>query len=62
MLVRCFGLTFSVRHMLDHVAVFDEFNHPTNKPLCTLWCVVDSNEGVGTFGCCGHFELLFVFG
>lgn len=36
-------LTFGIRHVINHVAVFDNVDNTTNQPLCSLWSVVDGD-------------------
>ena len=52
------SLTLGVRHMLDHTAVFDDFDNPTYESLRALRGVVDCDESIGPFGFGGgHLEL-----
>ena len=44
--------------MLDHTAVFDDFDNPTYESLRALRGVVDCDESIGPFGFGGgHLEL-----
>jgi hypothetical protein len=43
-------LTLSVRYMLNHIAVLDDFDDTAYESLRTLGCVVDCDERVGSFG------------
>ena len=60
------SLTLGIRHVLDHIAVLDDFNDTADEPLRSLGGVVDCDERVGTFGGCGRhlrvcsFDLVFV--
>jgi hypothetical protein len=42
--------TFSICHVLDHVAVLDDFNDTAYEPLRSLGGVVHCDERVGAFG------------
>ena len=44
------SLTLGVRHMLNHVAVFDGFDDTAYESLRTLGGIVDCDERVGPFG------------
>lgn len=49
-------LTICIRHVLDHIAIFDGFDYAADESLCSLWGVVDCDEGVWAFGSGGHCE------
>jgi hypothetical protein len=56
------SLTLGVRHVLDHVAIFDSLDNTAYESLRTLRSVVDRDERVGTFGFGGgHLEFSSFF-
>jgi hypothetical protein len=50
-------LTLSIRHVLDHISILDNFDNAAHQSLSTLGGVIDCDERVWPFGGCRrHIE------